>query len=114
MSYESLSVGPDATAFSGCPDCRPEVRGRITKHAEQCPVGLMEAASMSTDLEWFETHPQADYFWRPPTWAEVQLLSFRTAVGPIAGVEGKVLVRHDQNARIRDFQRVRWWCMAPD
>jgi hypothetical protein len=106
MSHEVLG-------FPGnCPDCPATNRERKLKHAETCPIARQEEESMRSDMDWFDAHPGTDWFWRAPTAAEVQLLTFGEVDGPLLRVEGRVLVRRDLNARLRDFGRVKWWYLA--
>lgn len=41
------------------------------KHAETCTIGMQEEESMPSDMDWFDAHPGTDWFWRPPTAAEL-------------------------------------------
>lgn len=53
-----------------CRQCVFHPSVRVVEHAETCPVRVEFERVTDGDRQWFENHPNADFYYRPFSWTE--------------------------------------------
>ncbi|WP_369044962.1 hypothetical protein [Sinomonas sp. P10A9] len=80
-SWEILAV-VEKPSYGRCPDCAGRWNGTALEHNSTCPLMAAENHAVDLDRQFFEDHPQADYFYRPMVHAEVVTLRASGQIGP--------------------------------
>ncbi len=76
-----------------CPDCNVTTIGPHLTHERTCPLGLAVDERCADDRRWFEAHPFATEYRRPPHWSEIADLKMWGLLPDVTGEAiGRVLV----------------------
>lgn len=93
-----------------CPDCGAVPVDNHMAHDPTCPLGMAADATSEADREFFESHPEAEFYWRDPAPSEVADLRLAGACPDVPGeMAGRVKVTNlGPGLRSRDFSRLHY------